>query len=294
MAKRQAETTGQIQRASDVYEFPTVGDVKAIQAFPPDKYLAVGGNAEDLKDTILVNSGGAGMTEFDLDRVVMPGSGGLAWNVPSPEGILPASELVGVIIGQGQRRAYWSKPFGDGSNTPPDCSSFDGVVGHGTIASEHGGRCMTCPMAVFGTKPDPKKQGAFRNAQACQARLLLFMMQPGRTLPLVVSLSPANIGVFRKFAIQLASINVPLYSTVISLGLKQERSQDGIVYSEVVPREVVREDKKPARMPRDVAAKFAALGKALQPVLGSVGVTAVDFAETVEVGVNGQKPSQPA
>ena len=66
----------------------------------------------------------------DLDRIKVPGAGGLMWEIPTAEGSRDSREIRGIILLSKTGRAYWQSKY-SGENSKPDCVSLDGQCGTG-------------------------------------------------------------------------------------------------------------------------------------------------------------------
>lgn len=75
--------------------------------------------------------------EFSFDRVKLPTGGGTAFEIPSAEGEESemAKDITGVIVYNHPAFAYYHDKY-NGGNNPPDCGSFDGVMGIGNPEAE--------------------------------------------------------------------------------------------------------------------------------------------------------------
>lgn len=238
----------------------------SLAVIQPQNFAIAKSDRGTLEAVLRDNIGPHGFDEFDLDRVKMPAGGGLAFEVPTLGGVESQKEIVGVIIGHGDRRAYWSKPYGEGESVPPDCSSLDAFVGNGNP----GGNCAKCPMAAFGSKIKPG--GAKGRGQACNQRKLLFIIRPTDMLPLVISCAPTSLDSVKKYMLRLASAGKPAYSVITKFTLTQEKNADGIKYSSVVCEMV-------ADIPAEHAAKFKDVADTMRPYIGKVSITAADVIE---------------
>jgi hypothetical protein len=244
------------------------------------------------REVVSSNIGDDAINAFDLIRVGMPGSGGLAWTVPSLEGE-PESvkEIECVVLFSGKRRAYWSVGFDEsGGGTPPDCSSLDGKTGVGYIRGESpraadGSEnppktrsCATCPMSAWGSadfssdgKPIMKKNRdgtetpVTTNGQACTERRLVFAVRPGDMLPIVIDLAPTSIKEFDRFMLRLTTAAIPSFGAVVGLSLKNETSGGGIKYSVVMPRLV-------AKLDADQANRIRGFRDVMKPKLEKIGI----------------------
>lgn len=255
-------------------------DSNAIAIYDGEPYAIVRQDVSILPEILEANIGNPeNLNEFDLDRVSMPSGGGLAWMVTNIDGEPePLSEIEGVILLHGDRRAYWSIGFNEsGGGSPPDCSSMDAKTGVGripvhadlTIKSPNfelgeveSRSCKTCPMSQWGSY-DPDKESD--NRQACNQRKILYIIRKDDILPLVISLAPTSIRGFNQFMLRLTSRMIPSYGAIIGLKLRQESSSGGITYSVVHPRLIsVLSDGDRARM--------KAAADAMRPFFDRTGV----------------------
>jgi hypothetical protein len=176
-------------------------------------------NAQGAIEALKSNLEGEALSPMDLDRVSVPGAGGISWCIPGLEGEETTQEIVGVIVGVQNCRAYWAGDFAGGGD-PPDCSSDDGVTGIG----EPGGACKVCSLAQFGS--DSRGKG-----QACKAMKRLFVLRPGSMLPLVVALPPSSIRPATRYLLRLAGVGLKYQAAVTRTTLEKTKNSEGIAYS---------------------------------------------------------------
>lgn len=173
-------------------------------------------NAQQIASIVADNIGdGANLSAFDLERITIPGSGGKAWTLPDGSA---APTFTGVIMAWHNCRGFWAKPFAGG--TPPNCSSMDGLTGHG----EPGGACATCKLAQWGSGRDS-------SGQACKAMRRLFILLPGQLMPVLLTLPPTSLKPCQRYMLKLTSAQIPFWAAVTEFGLVQTKSQGSIAYS---------------------------------------------------------------
>lgn len=231
---------------------------------PGSAYAIVTFDPGELKDALAANIGTDRIGANDLDRVKMPAGGGIVWEVPSLEGPQVAREIEGVIVAWRNTRAYWPGEY-TGQNTPPQCSSDDGVYGHGDpgdFVPDH--LCDECALSKFGSGRDGK-------GQACKLMRLLFIVTPDELLPKVIALPPTSVGPMKKYFLRLASKAMPPHGVVTALKLSKDTNDGGIAYSVATPE--MRAILTPAE--RDRVKAYADL---LKPALEGVRVHATDAA----------------
>ena len=189
------------------------------------------------------NMGDEQINEFGLDRAKIPSGGATTWAIPSLDGEEETKEIVGIPLHWKTTRAYWAEAY-SGGMTPPDCSSFDGKIGHGEFgvnSEKHpSGLCGDCPMSQFGTKIGPT--GDLTDAPACQLRRPVFIARPDELVPIVISLPPTSAGVWSAFSQRLLSKGKPFFSVVASFSLERVSNKGGIDYAKVVIRRVANLD----------------------------------------------------
>lgn len=190
------------------------------------EYAALANPIEDFLRALKDNLGSVALTQADLTRIKMPGAGGTTWELPSEKGTEAAKKFEGVIIGSRTVRAYWKDAYSSGG-MPPDCSSQDAVTGVGNP----GGDCVSCPLAVFGSKIG--QDGKPREGQACSFRWLLFILRPEEHLPVVLSAPPTSANIVKQYLLSLASKGHSFWQVGTEFSLAQTKSNDGIVYSQL-------------------------------------------------------------
>jgi len=175
-------------------------------------------------DAIKENLGTEGISPFALDMVKVPSGGAISFEIPTIEGeVQSVKELVGVLIHWIPVRQYFKSAF-TGDSTPPDCASFDAIIGIGNP----GGACSSCPYSKFGSAPDLV-------SQACkQGRLLYFMLQD-KLLPIIVKVPPTSIRPIQKYLLQLSSDGQRYWHVETALRLETDKSKTGIKYSVIKP-----------------------------------------------------------
>lgn len=193
-------------------------------------YLPLVQEPTSVRDVITANVGEGGVSRFDLDKVTVPAGGGIAWMLPTlTGGYESAQDLIGIIVGFRDTRAYWRQGLDEGrGNTPPDCGSENSKDGIGRRwegddpTQVHD--CLTCPMAAFGSDEG--------RAQACKQVRNLFLLRPGEMIPIIVQLPPTSLKGVRTFMLRLASRNLPHYAVVVRIGLDRQKNADGIAYAQ--------------------------------------------------------------
>jgi hypothetical protein len=181
----------------------------------------------EIAEILRENLGEDSLSVQDLPRIVVPGSGGKIWTVPSVEGDVEMSDLVGIIVFTKVTRTYWEKSFDDtGGGEPPDCYSPDGVLGVGIIAdSVKDHMCGNCPMSEFA------KDGT---GCPCKESRLIFMVMQDEILPVVIKAPVMSLKNAKKYLTGLTSRRQKVHSVYSTLTLEPDKNKRGIKYSKIM------------------------------------------------------------
>lgn len=198
----------------------------SLAVIEPNDFALFKGGTDEVLSIMQENLGGESLSQFDLQQMRIPTSGGKLWEIPGavePE-FKPFFDAI--IIDQRNSRAYYSKPFGSGDgNTGPDCASDDGIHGIG----DPGGLCQSCPMNQWGSK------GA---GKACGEKKVLFLLLPDQVLPTVLILPSTSIPPLKTYLLQLATRSIGYWSVVTRFELEQTQSKSGVNFARLKPRMV--------------------------------------------------------
>jgi hypothetical protein len=130
---------------------------------------------------------------------------------------------------------FYTKKY-SGGNEPPDCISLDmerGVVGE-DAPEEITGCCATCPKGVWGSAVDD--DGNPTAGQACKAKKVMLIVQPGDSYPIVLSAPSTSLKPLKKyFGRMVSGSDRPFWSVVTRLGLVKGKSGGGIAHSVIEP-----------------------------------------------------------
>jgi hypothetical protein len=99
--------------------------------------------------------------------------------------------------------------------------------------------------------------------KACKESRLVFLLLPGRALPIVVVVSPASLKPMRKYLFGLEG--TPYWAVVTRLGLVGKTSQTNDAYAEIRPT-------RAGDLAPDAAAKVRAYAQGLQSLFSAVRV----------------------
>lgn len=209
-------------------------------------YAVVKSENVDFKSILEANIGGEQIDQFALDRVKVPGAGGIAWEVPTLEGVDMAKTVEGVIVGWKTVRSLYLTPF-TGGGEPPVCSSDDGTIGIGDpFEKGQAGQqdCSTCPHNQWGSALDGK-------GKRCSERRLVFMLRENDMLPIMISFPPTSIKPLANYFLRLTQAGLYYWDVVTTLSLEKTKSQGGIDYAIIKPA-------VSQRLTSEVAEKFKA------------------------------------
>lgn len=156
-----------------------------------------------------------------FDRVKIPSGGATMFELPGDEADEPemVKEFSAVILYHHPVLQYYKEKYTGGSN-PPDCGSFDGVVGDGVP----GGICAECPLNQFGSGEN--------NSKACKTRRRVFLLREGELFPLILSLPTGSMREFSRYIKRLLSKGRKSNSVVTRFSLKKATNNSGIAYSQ--------------------------------------------------------------
>ena len=131
----------------------------------------------------------------------------------------------GIIIAHHKSNALYkakSEDETENMNTPPICSSIDGVTG---VINETGEcrDCETCPHNIFGTSGKGK---------ACKNMHRLYILMEGCPIPVTLSLPPTSLELWRNYALMdIVAAGLDMTEVVTEFGLTNEVNEAGQKYS---------------------------------------------------------------
>lgn len=156
-----------------------------------------------------------------FERIKIPSAGSTVFEVPGENPNEPdaVKEFSAVILYHHPLFAYYKDKYTGGSN-PPDCGSFDGVIGEG----DPGGNCAKCPYNQFGSGENGSK--------ACKNRRRIYVLREGEIFPLLLSLPTGSLKEFSRYIKRLLSRGKKSNSVVTRFSLKKAVNSGGIAYSQ--------------------------------------------------------------
>lgn len=195
-------------------------------------------NSQD--QALAVQSGYAGLQSFNMaeamqeelvgldltfDKIKIPAGGSVSFEVPGDDPDSPdtVKEFSGVIVYQHPVRMYYREKY-NGANNPPECGSFDGVVGIGTP----GGNCKACSLNQFGTALDDG------TGKGCKDRRRMYVLREGEVFPVLISLPTGSLKNVTRYIQRLLSKGKKTSMVVTKFSLKKALNAKGIEYSQAV------------------------------------------------------------
>ena len=156
-----------------------------------------------------------------FERVKIPIGGGTVFEIPGDDSddVDTVKEINAVILHHHPLNAYYATKYTGGSN-PPDCGSYDGLVGVGNP----GGSCKNCPYNAFGSGEN--------GAKACKNRRRLYLLREGDIFPMILSLPTGSLKGFTRYLMRILPKYKNSNAVVTRFTLKKATSSTGIAYSQ--------------------------------------------------------------
>ncbi len=156
-----------------------------------------------------------------FERIKIPAGGMTVFEIPGDDPNEPETvkEFSAVILYHHPLYAYYKDKYTGGSN-PPDCGSFDGVVGEGAP----GGACVKCPYNQFGSGEN--------GAKACKNRRRIYLLREGEIFPMILSLPTGSLKEFSRYLMRQLSRGNKSNSIVTRFTLKKATNKNSIAYSQ--------------------------------------------------------------
>lgn len=202
---------------------------------------------------VMEKNAGRKLQLSDLTRITVPTGGGQSFEIfdELTRETDNVKTIEGVLVHWRRSRVYWPAPAPgqpEISHEPPSCTSVDGrfpvpggAFGDGgesanrnlpvTVNGEQRRTCAKCPMNEWGSHP---KEG--RRGKACKEQILLFILPPGETLPVIVSVPPTSKAGVERFMVKLSTTHSAHYSGFqLRFGLTKVEKAGSEPYSQLVP-----------------------------------------------------------
>ncbi|MBO6127183.1 MAG: hypothetical protein J6P21_04255 [Clostridia bacterium] len=160
--------------------------------------------------------------DSEFERIKIPTGGSTIFELPSenPDEPDTVKEFFAVILYHHPLYVFYNTKF-NGSNTPPNCMSLDGITGFGTP----GGNCITCCNNKFGSGENGSK--------ACKNKHQIYLLKENEILPLILTLPTSSNKEFSRYIKRLLSKGKKSDTVVTKFALKKAVNKCGISYSQV-------------------------------------------------------------
>jgi len=159
--------------------------------------------------------------DLSFEKIKIPSAGSTVFEVPGEdEDTDTVKEFSAVILHHHPLFCYYKSKY-SGANNPPDCGSFDGIIGEG----DPGGYCKSCPLNQFGSA----EEGV---GKACKNRRRIYVLREGEVFPLLLSLPTGSLKEFTKYIKKLLGKGKKSNMVVTRFSLKKATSSGGVVYSQ--------------------------------------------------------------
>ncbi len=197
-------------------------------AAPPRALTLTKEESAEVMEAFQENLSSGSISEFDLPRIkVATGPTAGLWVVPTLEGEATVPQFEAVIVLARDTRAYYKSK--EGSNTPPDCSSRDGLHGVG----DPGGDCSKCALAEW----DSDASGG--GGQACRQSKQLFVLRGDSRFLEIASIPPTSLKGVKACMAKLVGQGIVYHRAIMRLKLEKATNAQNKPYGKAV-LEVVR------------------------------------------------------
>lgn len=224
----------------------------------------------ELQELLLDNLGGMAPK---LQRISWPTGGNLAFKLQTDEGPKMVPNLTGLVVHHVPNRLFWEQSFDEsGGGQRPDCSSADGMIGHGKPFDAKTGlihpkfrndksadtfSCRQCPLSQFHDEERPR----------CRELHPLFMILKSDSpdeinlLPVIVSIPPSSLEVWSAFSGMLLNRGFSYRRAIVEVGLEEATGGPSgkIAYSKAVIKRVGLLTNEEYAFMRDYGASLAPL-----------------------------------
>lgn len=184
--------------------------------------------------------------EFIPERIKLGSGGMLAFQ--SSDGTILQPPIEAVVVVAQRARAYW--PVKGSGNTPPLCSSRDGVEGyfdpHSDLAKEAAKQatkhpavlalddataegpwgCAHCPLSDWGS-------AAVGNGQACKTLRRLVILVKGWAAPVMLTLPPTSVKIWDAYVSGRRSRGKAYFDVWSQIGLVSDKARTGEPYAKL-------------------------------------------------------------
>jgi len=159
--------------------------------------------------------------DVTFEKIKIPSGGGIVFEIADENGEPDTvKDFKAVILSHHPLNCYYKTKYTGGTN-PPDCGSFDGVIGVG----DPGGECKKCPLNQYGAAEEG-------SGKACKNRRRIYVLREGDVFPLLLSLPTGSLKEFTKYLKRLLSKGQKSNAVVTKFSLQKATNKGGVVYSQ--------------------------------------------------------------
>jgi len=159
--------------------------------------------------------------ELTFEKIKIPSGGTTVFEIIGEDGEADTvKEFSAVILHHHPLFCYYKTKY-TGGNNPPDCGSFDGIIGVG----DPGGECKKCPLNQYESADEGK-------GKACKNRRRIYVLREGDVFPLLLSLPTGSLKEFTKYLKRLLSKGQKSNNVVTKFSLQKATNAGGVVYSQ--------------------------------------------------------------
>jgi hypothetical protein len=129
--------------------------------------------------------------------------------------------IVGVQPENGMAKTYYEGDYQPGDNSPPDCSSFDGIKPDSWITTPQAESCATCPNNKWGSA----KSMSGGKAKACRDSKRLIVINAKNikeSTAFTLNVTVASLKPLSDFGKQLAKQGIPLEAVITMIGIDED------------------------------------------------------------------------
>lgn len=196
----------------------------------------------------------------DLPRIKVPSGGGQFWTVKVDGEDTTTKKLVGVLVFHKSQRVFWEDPEPKG--LAPNCVSLDNVrpESGGMFAADGPnaamnptGLCANCPMSQKGSDLKGGK------GSACKQQMLLFLLNEGQMLPVVVTVPPSSRRSIQQFIVNLVQNKTPWWQVKVELTLEKASNSAGNEFARIVAKSLGKLSDDEAKAVKDYGSYIRAM-----------------------------------
>lgn len=178
------------------------------------------------------NMGQRRLSIWNLDRIRMPQGESLFFTALDSKGEQqPLKTFHGVIVHYEDTRSYWASGFDlTGGGSPPECESFDLLMGYGNNGDGIGHHdCASCAQNAWGS-------GKNETGKACREVRVFYILRIGREqdmFPSVLMVGPGSLGRVMKHFGTLSQRTISYRGVIHQFSVVPGKSSAGINYGEL-------------------------------------------------------------